>query len=51
MEQRKSWGGQRNLVGHGQEAKVGKNQGEKRGKIEIGGRNIGRTERENKRGV
>ena len=29
----------------------GKNQGEKRGKIEIGGCKIGRTERENKRGV
>ena len=37
MEQTKSWGGQTNLVGHGQEAKHKKNQGEKRGKTGIGG--------------
>ena len=51
MEQTKSWGGQRNFVGHGQEAKHRKNQGEKRGKIGIGGRKIGRTERQKERGV
>ena len=51
MEQRKSWRGQRNLVGHEKEAKDGENQGEKRGKIEIGGCKIEGTEREKKRGV
>ena len=51
MEQTKSKGGQTNLVGHGQEAKHRKNQGEKRGKIVIGGCKIGRTEREKERGV
>jgi len=51
MEQTKSWRGQRNLVGHGQEAKHRKDQGEERGKIGIVGCKIGRTEREKERGV
>ena len=48
MGHTKSWVGQRNLVGRGQEAK---NQGEDRGKIGIGECKIGRTEREKERGV
>ena len=51
MEQTKSWGGQRNLVGHGQEANIGKIKERKECKIGIGGYKIGRTEREKERGV
>ena len=51
MEQTKSWGGQRNLVAHGQEANIGKIKERKECKSGMGGCKIGRTEREKERGV